>query len=244
MGANEILRGVSGRCFSNRNLQSTPGSGRIGGNGFTGFDFYRLKCVGTGFYQGVDFVAFLVAQEMEGWLDAPVFLRFEEFDHDPVFKQGSSLRMGADVSGSTHTEKPGGKAGFTEIELGGLDKAFVEIGKLGTDEKYKVTGLEHGQLGLRSDAGDAGVRRERRDVEQLPDTTGAEVDETLESGEILDVKDLSNIPLQISADLVLKPEGGLDLAVMDRQKETCVEKCVHGGRSTSCSLQFCQREWK
>lgn len=68
-----------------------------------------------------------------------------------------------------------------------------------------MTGLENGKPGLGGDAGDTSIRRERSDVKQLADTTGTELDEALERGQILNVKDLSYIPLQIGANVVLNP---------------------------------------
>ncbi len=138
----------------------------VGGDGFAGFDFHGLEGVWPGFDEGVDFVPFLVAEEMEGGLEATVGLGLEEFGHDPVFKQGTALGVGADVAGIAHAEEPGGEAGIAEVELGGLDEALVEIGEPGADEEHEMAGLEDGEPGLGGDAGDAGVRRERGDIEQ------------------------------------------------------------------------------
>lgn len=70
-----------------------------------------------------------------------------------------------------------------------------------------MAGLEHGEPGLSGDAGDAGVRRERADVEKLADPPGTKLDETLKGCEILDVEDLPHAPLQVGADVILKPDG-------------------------------------
>ena len=94
----------------------------IGGDGFAGLDFDCLEGVRRGFDEGIDFVAFLVAEEVERGLDAAVGLGLEEFCHDPIFKQGTALGVGADVAGVAHTEEPSGKAGIAEVELGSLDE--------------------------------------------------------------------------------------------------------------------------
>ena len=50
----------------------------VGGDCLAGFDLHAVVGVGRGFDEGVDFVALLVAEEMEGGLDAAVGLGLEE----------------------------------------------------------------------------------------------------------------------------------------------------------------------
>ena len=47
-------------------------------------------------------MAFLVAEEMEGWFQAVLDLRFEQFGHDSVLKKGTAQRMGGEVVGLSH----------------------------------------------------------------------------------------------------------------------------------------------
>ena len=199
----------------------------VGRDGLAGFDFHGVEGIRSGFDEGVDFVAFFVAEEMEGGLEAVIRLRLEELGHDPVFKQGTALGVDADVVGSAHADEPGSEPGIAEVELGRLDEAFVQVGEPRTDEENEVAGLEHGQPGLGGDAGDAGVRRKRGDVEKLADPPGTELDEALKRGEILNVENLPHIPLQVGADVILKPNGGIDRAVMDRREKTGMEQGVH-----------------
>ena len=199
----------------------------VGRDGLAGFDFHGVEGIRSGFDEGVDFVAFFVSEEMEGGLEAVIGLRLEDLGHDPVFKQGTALGVDAEVVGSAHADEPGSEPGIAEVELGRFDEALVEIGEPRADQKHQMAGLEYGQPGLGGDAGDAGVRRERGDVEKLADPPGTELDEALESGEILDVENLPHIPLQVGADVILKPNGGIDRAVMDRRKKTGMEQGVH-----------------
>ena len=75
---------------------------KVGGDGFTGLDFDGLEGVGAGRDESVDFVAFLVAEEMKGGFDAAVGLGFEQFRHGPVFKQVAALGMSGDVGGNRY----------------------------------------------------------------------------------------------------------------------------------------------
>ena len=137
----------------------------IGGDGFPRLDFHGVKGVGRGFDEGIDFVALLVAEKVEGRLDALIRLRLEEFGHDPIFEQGSTLGMGIDMGGSAHADEPSGQSEIAKVKLGRFDEAFVEVGEPRTDEEYEMAGLEDGKPGLGGDAGNASVRRERGDIE-------------------------------------------------------------------------------
>ena len=50
----------------------------VGCDGLAGFDFHGVEGIRSGFDEGVDFVAFLVTEEMEGGLEAVIRLRLEE----------------------------------------------------------------------------------------------------------------------------------------------------------------------
>jgi len=105
-----------------------------------------------------------------------------------------------------------------------------------------VAGLEDGEPRLCGDAGDAGIRCEGVDVDQLADAPGAELDEALEGSEVLDFENLPHIPLQIGADVVLEPEGWFYRAVVNRWEEAGVKKFVHRGRCAVGGLEFRQGE--
>lgn len=69
----------------------------VGCDGLTGLDFDGMEGVRCGFDEGVDFVAFLVAEKVQGGFESVMGLRLEEFGHHPVFEQGASLGMCGDV---------------------------------------------------------------------------------------------------------------------------------------------------
>jgi hypothetical protein len=76
-------------CIVERRLKAAPiveAREKIRGDGFPGFDFDGLKGLGSGFDEGVDFVAFLVAEEMKRGFDASVGLGFERsLTHRMIF---------------------------------------------------------------------------------------------------------------------------------------------------------------
>jgi len=108
---------------------------KVRGDGLAGFDFDGLEGIGGGFDEGVDFVAFLVAEEMKRGFNASIGLGFEQFGHDPIFKKGTALWMGGDVAGVADSDKPRGEAGITEVEFRGLDETLVEIGEPWLDQE-------------------------------------------------------------------------------------------------------------
>ena len=114
--------------------------------------------VGAGFDEGVDFVALLVAQEVEGRLAAAIGLGFEEFGNHPVFKEGAAWWMGGEMRRGADSEKPGGESGIAEVEFGSFDEALRGVGKPGANEEDEVAGLQHREPRVSGDPGDAGIR--------------------------------------------------------------------------------------
>ena len=137
----------------------------IRGDRFPGFDFDGMEGVGSGFDEDIDFMPFLVAEEVKRGLDASVGLGFEQLGHDPIFKKGPALWMSGDVAGIADANKPRGEAGIAEVEFRGFDEAFVEIGEPWLDQENQVAGLEDGEPRLCGDAGDAGIRCEGVDID-------------------------------------------------------------------------------
>jgi len=210
----------------------------VGGDGFAGFDLDGVEGVRGCLDEGIDLVAFLVAEEVEGGLGSVVGLGFEQLGHDPVLEECATLGMGGEVSGPPHSKQPSGQARVGEVELGRFDQALGGVGEPRADEQNEVAGFEDGQPGFRSDPGDACIGGERGDVYQLADASGAELDETLEGGEILDVENLTHIALKVGADVVLEPDGGLDRAVVDRREEATVKEVIDCGWGAADRLQF------
>lgn len=93
----------------------------VRGDGLAGFDFDGWEGIRGGFDESVDFVAFLVAEEMKSGFDASVGLSFEHFGNDPVFKKGSAVWMCGDGGGVADSDKPRGEARIAEVEFRVLD---------------------------------------------------------------------------------------------------------------------------
>ena len=166
----------------------------------------------------------------------------EGFGDDPVLEEGAALGVGGEVVGSSHSEEPGGEARVGEVEFGRFDQALGGVGEPRTDEEEEMARFQDGKPGFGGDLGDAGIGSERGDIHQLADATGAELHETLEGGEVLDVEDLPDVTLKVGANVVLKLDGGFDRAVVDWRKEPAVEEVIDGGGGLTHRLQFAEGE--
>jgi hypothetical protein len=213
----------------------------IGGDGLAGFGFDGVEHIAA-FDDGVDFMALLVAEEADGGHAAGVGGRFGEFRHHPVFKNGTPERMGAEVLDGADADEPGGKAGVSEEDFGGLDEAFRDVGEMRAGKKNNEPGLEHGQPRLCGGAADAGVRGERRDIDQLADATRTQLEEALEGGEILDLDRHPHIPFEVGGDVTLEPGIRVHLAVVNRREKSGMEQCIERSRSAVGILKFGQRK--
>lgn len=210
----------------------------VGCDRFAGFDLDGMEGVGGNFDEGIDLVAFLVSEEVECGLDAVIGLGFKEFGDHPVLEEGTALGMSGEMIGLSDSEEPGGQARVGEVEFGGFDQPLGGVCKPRTDEEDEVARFKNGEPGFGGDAGDAGIGGEGRDIHQLADAPGAELNETLESGEVLNIEDLADIALKVGSDVVLKPNGGFDRAIINWREEALGEEFVNGGRSASNRLQF------
>ena len=55
---------------------------------------------------------------------------FERLHHDRVFKEVATQRVGCDLAGIFYADQVGGQANIMEIELGCLDQALADVGKV------------------------------------------------------------------------------------------------------------------
>jgi len=171
-----------------------------------------------------------------------VGLGFEQLGYDPVLEECATLGVSGEMAWLSCSEQPGGQAHVGKVHFGCFDQAFGGVGEPRADEQNQMAGFQDGQPRFRGNPGNAGIGGERCDVYQLADASGAELDEALKGGEILDVENLAHIALKVGADVVLEPYGRLNRAVIDWGKKSTVEEVVDRGRGTIDRLQFSERK--
>jgi len=231
--------GFAGLEFRSPEVEAFEG---IGWHSLAGFRLNGVKDVAV-FDDGVNFMAFLVAEEADGGHTAGMSCSFGEFGHQPVFEDGTAQRVAAQVLGAVDADEPGGKAGVGEIDLGSLDEALGDVGEVGTGEKDEEACLEHRQPRLGGGAADAGIRGERGEVYQLADAACTQLEKALEAGQILDIDRHAHIALQIGGDVALEPGVRVHGAVVDRREEPGVEQGVERGRGAVRVLKLGQGKW-
>src|SRR3989338_290712 len=89
-----------------------------------------------------------------------------------------------------------------KIQLGRADQSFAQVCMTGLELKDDVIRLKQGQPGARRRLRNSGVRREVVQIQQLPDTSGAQANEALEQGEVTDLRQLAQIALDKSFEIV------------------------------------------
>ena len=112
--------GFAGLEFRSPEIEVFEG---IGWNGLAGFRLDGVLDVAA-LDDGVDFMAFIVAEEGHGWHAAGMGRRFGEFGHQPVFEDGPAQRMAMKVLDGVDADEPCGEAGVGEVDVGCLDEAF------------------------------------------------------------------------------------------------------------------------
>ena len=215
---------------------------KVGCHGAAGLDLDDVALARFRFDEGIDFVSLLVAKEMEIRTEAMVEAGLEEFRHGPVLEEGAAQRMGAQMGRLTNAHQPSGESGITEVEFGGFDQPLGEIGEPGRYPEDEVAGLQDRQPGFGGQPGDSGVGGEGGDVDELSDSSGTQGQEALEGAQVLDAKDLTDIPLDIGGDIVLEPIRSRDGAIMDGRKEASLEENIDRGRGAACGLEFRHRK--
>lgn len=78
--------------------------------------------------------------------------------------------------------------------------------------------------------------------DELSDSSGTQGQEALEGAQVLDAKDLTDIPFHIGGDIVLEPIRSRDGAIMDGRKEASLEENIDRDRGAACGLEFRHRK--
>ena len=90
----------------------------------------------------IDFVADVVAPEIEVGGAPGVVALLEEFENDVVFEESTAQEMGFELSGGLDAEQAGGDAGIGEVELMLLHEPLAEVLMVGGEAEYYVAGFE------------------------------------------------------------------------------------------------------
>ena len=96
----------------------------------------------------------------------------------------------------TDAEQSARESGIVEIELRSLDQAFREIAVMGCEAVDDIARFQNGKPGIGSIMGDTGIVREPAQVEHLPDSSGTKPYKGLKNMEILDSRNLTDVPVR------------------------------------------------
>ena len=105
-----------------------------------------------------------------------------------------------------------------------------------------VTRFQHRKPSLGRVVGNAAIRRQRGIIQQLAAPAGAEAHEALEGLQVLNLKHLSDVPLDISGNIGAKPSPDGDVAVIERRIAAGEKHPVERCRRPAGLLQLVQRK--
>ena len=101
-----------------------------------------------------------------------------------------------------------------------------------------IARFQNGKPGTGGIMGDTGVVRETAQVEHLPDSSGTKPHKGLKNMEILDSRNLTDIPFDIGADVVAVPVNRIDVAVEQGGILSREEQVIERRNLDICCLQL------
>lgn len=170
-------------------------------DGLSGLDLDGHE-IGAHGPEEIGFHPLRVAEKMQARYSSRVVATLERLDQHHVLEKIPSEGMCRKLGLRLYAAEPGREAHVEKVEPRALREPFADVLEPGWKEKNEIARLEQRQPVASLDTGDARVRPERFQVEELPDTPRAEPDETLEGREIPDLAQLPDVAIQIGLDIV------------------------------------------
>ena len=144
---------------------------------------------------------------------APVGSVFHDLRDDPGFEDRAPQRMRAELLGVTDAKQPADQTRVVEVQFRHLHQPLAQIGVKSCQAEREKTGLENAEPSLGGRLGDAAVVCQRRVIDQLGRTAGAQLDEALEGGEISHVADGPHVPFDIGRNIRAEPVRRVQVSI-------------------------------
>lgn len=126
----------------------------------------------------VAFVPLLIAEKGQPWRQTAMCVPLDDLGDGPAFENCAPQRVGVELRRRTDAQGPAQEPRVVEVELRRLDDPPGEIAVQRRQPEGDEARLENRQPGAGGRVRDAGVCPERREVHELPHTTGAQAQDT------------------------------------------------------------------
>ena len=174
-------------------------------------------------------MADVIAPEIQLGRLAGIVALLDELADDERLEQRAAHGVRSNRGGIANPQQPGGQTDIEEIQLGRLDQALAKVAVIRRQQTHYVARFQHRKPLPRGDVADATVRRQRRQVKQLPATRGAHFQEALKQSKLAHGKQLANIALDIGGNIVWEPVLGRKTAVVERGVGALPQCNIHAG---------------
>ena len=198
--------------------------------GRSGFDFVSLRPASLPAKQ-IDLVAGAVAPEGERRFQAPVIIAFEKLVDHQVLEQTAPQIMGVELVDVADFEQRAGQPRVVKVEFGRLDEPLGEIVVVGPQEVENVALLQDRKPRIDGRRRYAALDGQRSLVEQLTDSSGAQLDEPPEFRQVADRFHLPHVAFDVGFDVVRIVVGRFDLPVVQARVGALEDFGVDGCRS-------------
>lgn len=125
--------------------------------------------------------------------------------YDPRLEDGAAQGMGFELLRRANAKQVTHEPAVEEMQLRRLDQPLADIAEEWCNAREDVAGFEDPEPALRGVVGNARVSTELREVYELSGACRRDAQKRLECEEIANREDLSDVPLDIGADVVCEP---------------------------------------
>lgn len=154
---------------------------------------------------------------------------FERLRHGSVLEQRAAQGMRTQLGGVFDTDEVARETDIVEVQLRRADQPLAQVRVERREQEGHITRFQQRHPVARCGVGDAGVRAERGEVQQLPHASGGEADEAPEGGEVPDLSQPTHIALHIGLEIVGERAMRFEAPVMDPRIAAGVEDLVRVG---------------
>ena len=189
-------------------LPALTGRHPVRGESGARLDFHGMQLARV-FKHQVHFHTMVIAPEVNvGW-QSLIEAMLECLAHHPRFENSATQGMGGQRLRTVNAQQMAQQAGIQKIQLGHLDQTFAKVLVVRLQQVNHITGFKHRHPTARCGVTDAAIRRQRRQVEQLPGTRCTHQHEALKQGKLGNLQNLAHVAFNVSTGVGAQPLGRL-----------------------------------
>lgn len=201
------------------------------------FDFRRARA-GAVFGDDINFLAVVVAPEIQAAGESVMMDVFHEFGYGKGFKHGAFVIMRFKLFGGVDAQKVAHKACIVKVNFGALDQALVEIFMVRRQAEDDVAGFEYRKPFVDRVVGDTAFVGNGQCVKDSRCAPGQDFKKSEEFVIMHNIFQSADILFQVSGQIRLVKRTGPDIMVIDAGIAAGSDESGQGGRKFPAADQF------